>query len=336
VVTGLVTGVPTDVPTGVLTGVVTEAPAASRQGWPTMGAHHGVGGGMEFHLYLPQMRMSMPDIVERAVTAERVGFAGIAMMDHLAPPGAPGAPMFEAMTTATWLAARTDRLKVGHLVLCDLLRTPAVLAQQAVTLDHASGGRFELGIGSGSVPAELLAYGVGETTARERLDRLAETLAVLRLLWSGEPVAYHGRYHVLRDVAALPVPTAPIPITIGGAGPRLLDLVAEYADWWNLPIGRLPDLEALRPRAGKARVSVQQLVCLVPDGADREQIVATAMRRFGAMNTGGALVAGTPAELTRYFRTLADRGVDRCYAWFTDFAKPTTLEAFAHTLTALR
>ncbi|NUU21033.1 MAG: LLM class flavin-dependent oxidoreductase [Streptomycetaceae bacterium] len=291
---------------------------------------------MEFHLYLPQMRMSMPDIVARAAVAERAGFAGIAMMDHLTPPGAPGTPMFEAMTTATWVAARTERLKVGHLVLCDMLRDPVVLAQQAVTLEHASGGRFELGIGSGSVPAELTAYGVGESTARTRLDRLAETLAVLRLLWSGERVGYRGRYHTLHDVAMAPVPTAPIPVTIGGAGPRLLELVAEYADWWNLPIGRLPDLEALRPRAGKARVSVQQLVCLIPEGADRDEVVATAERRFGAMLGGGALVAGSPAELTRYFGTLADRGVERCYAWFTDFARPGTLEAFGEVLTDLR
>lgn len=98
------------------------------------------------------MRMSMAEIVERAVGAERAGFSGIAMMDHLAPPAAEQVPMFEAMATATWIAAHTSRLSVGHLVLCDMFRDPAVLAKQAVTLNHASGGRFELGIGWGSAP----------------------------------------------------------------------------------------------------------------------------------------------------------------------------------------
>ena len=69
--------------------------------------------------------------------------------------------MWEAMTIATWLLARTQSLVVGHLVLCDALRHPAVLARQAATLDHASGGRYELGIGWGSVPDELDTFGVG-------------------------------------------------------------------------------------------------------------------------------------------------------------------------------
>ncbi|WP_436789082.1 LLM class flavin-dependent oxidoreductase [Yinghuangia sp. YIM S10712] len=291
---------------------------------------------MEFHLYLPQMRMSMPEIVERAVAAERAGFAGIAMMDHLAPPAAEQAPMFEAMTTATWLAAHTARLSVGHLVLCDMFRNPVVLAKQAVTLDHASGGRFELGLGWGSAPSEISAYGIGDATPRVRVDRLAETLAVLRLLWTGETVSYAGNHHFLHNVAARPTPTAPIPITIGGTGPRTLELVAEYADWWNIQIGRLPELDRLRPRAGKARVSLQQFVTFIPSETERDEIVAKAQRRFGPLNVGGGLVTGTAAELTPHFRKLADQGIERCYAWFTDFATTPTLEAFGEVIENLR
>ncbi|ABW12341.1 luciferase family protein [Parafrankia sp. EAN1pec] len=291
---------------------------------------------MEFHLYLPQMRMSMDDIVERAVSAERAGFSGVAMMDHLAPPGALHAPMFEAMTTATWLAARTSRLAVGHLVLCDMFRNPVVLAKQAATLDHASGGRFELGIGWGSTPDELRAHGIGDTTARTRVDRLAESLAVLRLLWSGERVSFRGRYHALHDVTARPAPIAPISITIGGTGPRTLELVAEYADWWNIQIGRLAEIDRLRPRAGKARVSLQQLVTLVPDEADRDEVVRTARRRFGGLGATDGLVAGTPTELAAHFRRLGDRGIERCYTWFTDFAQTSTLAAFGEVVENLR
>jgi alkanesulfonate monooxygenase SsuD/methylene tetrahydromethanopterin reductase-like flavin-dependent oxidoreductase (luciferase family) len=294
---------------------------------------------MEFHLYLPQMRMTMPDIVERARGAEAAGFTGFAMMDHLAPPGAAGAPMFEAMTTAAWVAARTERLTISHLVLCDMFRHPVLLAKQAVTLDHASDGRFELGIGWGSVPAEFALYGIGDTTPRVRVDRLAETLAVLRALWSGDQVSYEGEHVTLRDVAALPAPTRPIPITIGGTGPRTLALVAEYADWWNVQVDKLGQLDALRAKAGRARVSIQQLVTLIPAGttpAQRDEITVTAQRRFGAMGANGGLVIGTPAELTEHFGRLASRGVDRAYAWFTDFAKPATLAAFAEVVDALR
>src|SRR4051812_23302895 len=104
-----------------------------------------------FHLYLPQMRMSHEAIVDRALGAEAVGFEGVAFMDHLVPPLAADQDMWEAMTIAGWVLARTTRLMVGHLVLCDAMRHPAVLARQVTSLDHASGGRFELGIGWGSV-----------------------------------------------------------------------------------------------------------------------------------------------------------------------------------------
>ena len=290
---------------------------------------------VEFHLYLPQMRMSMEQIVERAANAERLGFGGIAFMDHLAPPKAAQSPMFEAMTTATWLAARTERLTVGHLVLCDSFRHPVVLAKQAVTLDHASGGRFELGLGWGSVLDEIEAYGIGEAAPRVLVARLAETLEVLRLLWSGEQVSYQGTYHTLRDVSQQPTPLGHIPILIGGTGPRTLELVAAYADWWNLPIRTLEKLEQLRPKAGKARVSLQQMVTLIPSEAERDEITRTAQRRFGQMAGGSGMVTGNVSELTAYFRTLADRGIERFYVWFTDFARTPTLEAFSEVIAAL-
>ena len=136
--------------------------------------------GPEFWLFLPQMRMSLDAMVERALAAEAAGFTGIALMDHLAPPLADSQPMYEAMTTAMWLLARTERLAVGHLVLCDAMRHPAVLAREVVTLDHASGGRFELGLGWGSVPAELEQFGVGSSEAKVRVGRMEESLEVMR------------------------------------------------------------------------------------------------------------------------------------------------------------
>lgn len=106
---------------------------------------------LEFWLFLPQMRLTMDQLVARAQAAEAAGFAGIAGMDHLTPPLADDQPMFEAMITSAWLAGRTEDLAVGSLVLCDSFRHPAVLARQAVSIDHTSGGRFELGLGWGSV-----------------------------------------------------------------------------------------------------------------------------------------------------------------------------------------
>jgi len=284
-----------------------------------------------FHLFLPQMRMSHDAIVERALAAERAGFEGIAFMDHLAPPLAENQDMWEAMEIAAWVLARTSSLIAGHLVLCDSLRHPAVLARQVTSLDHASAGRFELGIGWGSVPSELTMFGAGSTEAPERVSRLGESLAIMRALWTGEVIDYKGKHFTLVDAQQRPVPARPIPITIGGTGQRTLALVREYADWWNVPLHQLDRLEERRGQAGNARVSVQQMVALVPTEAAREEVTAAATRRYGGMKP----IVGNAEELTAHFSAMHARGVDRFYVWFADFAPTSTLELFADVINAV-
>jgi len=278
---------------------------------------------LEFWVFLPQMRLTMEQLVERAQAAEAAGFGGVAGMDHLAPPLAEGSPMYDAMITNAWLAARTERLRVGSLVLCDSFRHPAVLAREAVSLDHASVGRFELGIGWGSVARELETFGVGSTEPRVRVGRLKETLEILQSLWAGESLDYEGEYFTLRGAQQRPGPLDTIPIVIGGAGKRTMELVAAHADWWNVHIGILDKLDEMRPLAGTARCSLQVQVAVVPAETQREAIAATARRRFG-----DTPIVGTAPELVDAFGSLADRGVERVYVWFCDFAPPETLAAF--------
>lgn len=289
---------------------------------------------MEFHLFLPQMRLSFEQLVERATAAEVAGFHGIALMDHLVPPAAPDQPMFEAVVTATWLAARTSTLKVGHLVLCDSFRHPAVLAREATSIDHASGGRFELGIGWGSVVEEMAAFGIGSTRPRDRVERLAETLEIVTALWRGEPVHHRGAHFTIEAGTQRPAPTSGrIPIVIGGAGPKTMALVRRHADWWNCPMHMLGRFDEARRNAGDARVSLQQMVTFVTDDGRRDEVVATAERRFGFMTPEGR-VTGNADELVEHFGALRRKGVERVYAWFTDFAAPETLAAFGSDVVA--
>jgi alkanesulfonate monooxygenase SsuD/methylene tetrahydromethanopterin reductase-like flavin-dependent oxidoreductase (luciferase family) len=281
----------------------------------------------EFHLFLPQMRMSPAELVERAQAAEAAGFAGVALMDHLAPPQALDQPMFEAMTLATWLAAHTTRLTVGHLVLCDSFRHPSLLARQAVTLDHLSGGRYELAIGSGSTPNELKTFGFGAPNAAARTARLRETLEVITRLWTGEPVSFDGEFFRLVDAQQLPTPTRPIPVVIGGTAPATLEIVRDYASWWNVPAHHISRLEERRDLVGSTRVSLQQMVTLVPRGRDGTEILEQAARRFGWMGNVGR-AAGSGAELVDNFEAHRRLGVERFYVWFTDFAQPDTLRSF--------
>ncbi len=284
---------------------------------------------MEFQLFLPQMRMTLATMAERVQTAVDAGFDGVALMDHLAPPMAEAQPMWDAMVAASWLGAKTTGT-VGHLVLCDAFRHPAVLARQAVTLDHATDGRFELGIGWGSVPTEFPTFGVGSTEPRARVDRLTETFEVLQALWSGDIVSYEGEHHTLVDAQQAPGPEHHIPIVIGGAGPRTLDLVARFADWWNLPIHKLDQFDELREKAGNARPSLQERVTFVPEGGDRDEIIGTALRRFS--DTGHA--KGNAEELIEHFAARQAAGIERTYVWTSDFANPDTLQEFGETVIA--
>lgn len=284
---------------------------------------------MEFHLFLPQMRMSFDRIVGAAKAAEAAGFIGMAGMDHLVATGAEEHTTYESMITNTWIAAHTQRLKVSSLVLCDAFRQPAVLAQQAVSIDHASGGRFELGIGWGSYANDFDYFGLQPRQPRDRVQRLRETLEVLRGLWAGETVDYDGQFHRFAKARQVTVPLNKVPIVIGGGKPRTLALVREFADWWNLDIRYLDEFDGsafadLRAQAGDARVSIQEMIAYVPPGGDRQAIGDLAMRRFGYARPA----IGTGPELVEHFQRRAEQGVERIYAWFCDFAQPDTLAGF--------
>lgn len=173
----------------------------------------------------------------------------------------------------------------GAVEQCDPFRHPAVLAKQATTLAEASGGRFELGLGSGSMADELAKFDISTASPKERVDAFGRTLAALREYWSDG------------DGAQVPTPTDPIPIVLGGVGPRMLDLVRRYADWWNLPATYVHRLPEFLPAIGSARASVQQMVGFVRSGEDGEAVTDK--------------VCGDAGPLKQHFTTLESRGAQR-------------------------
>lgn len=276
---------------------------------------------VEWYLFLPQVRLPVADIVARVRHAEANGFDGVAFIDHLEAPARPDESIWEAMSIAAWTAAKTERLQIGHLVLCDAFRHPAVLAKQAVTLSVASGGRFELGLGAGSWPTELTRFDVGQQDPMARVDQLERHLALIAQYWG------HGEQS---ELSQAPRPPHPIPLVLGGTGPRMMELVRRYADWWNLPCNHLDKLTRLAPTARPARISVQQMVGFVRSGSDPVAVRQVSTRRFGHLGSG--LVCGNAGELITYFAGLADQGVERFYVWFADFAVPDTLVEFGESV----
>ena len=286
-----------------------------------------------FGLYLPQIRMSFDRILERTLAAEAAGFDSVWLMDHLAAPMAPEIDTFEGWTVATALAARTSTIRIGHLVLCDPFRHPVLLAKMAATFDVISNGRLELGIGWGSVPEELRTFGFGPEPASTRAARLRETLEIIELMFAGEPFDFTGEHFTLRGATGRPVPVqSRVPVHIGGGGPKLtMPLVERFADWWNCPGYALDRLDELRPRAGRARVSVQHPIGLASGADDREETIATVQRRFGSW---GGVVAGTAGEVAAALAAEVERGVDGFVCQFSDFGTPVTIERFMQDVVA--
>jgi alkanesulfonate monooxygenase SsuD/methylene tetrahydromethanopterin reductase-like flavin-dependent oxidoreductase (luciferase family) len=286
---------------------------------------------LDFYAFAPQVGITSTDLVDRARTFEASGFTGMTGMDHLMPGSADGRPMFEAVTANTWVAARTERLRVGSLVMCNSFRHPAVLAREVTTLDHLSGGRFDLGIGWGSVPSEFEALDIGPVEPRARIERLGETLDILRALWSGEEVDYEGRYFHLRGARLLPTPIDRIPIVIGGEGASTLRLVERHADWWNLHFDAVDRLDDLRARIGNARISMQLPIVFVAEPSGRAAALDAARP-----SPGGRIhtLVGDADELVARFAGFAALGIERLYLWFYDSPPAETIQAFAETVMA--
>ena len=143
------------------------------------------------------------------------------------------APVLEGWTRLTYLAALFPHLKVGHLVLGQGYRNPALLARMGATLQHLTGGRFILGIGAGWHEEEYRAYGYGYPSRADRVAQLTEALQIIRAMWTQSPATFHGENYSIENAYCLPHPDPLPPIMVGSPGPRVLRATARYADGWN-------------------------------------------------------------------------------------------------------
>jgi len=187
------------------------------------------------HVGQQNMDMAAMRALWRKLDDKRVDW--ISAWDHFyeAPPKGGTQPHFEAVATLGALAAETRHARLGCLVFYVGYRNPALLAKIATTLDHISGGRFELGIGAGWHIWEASAYGYPFPDIGTRLDMLDEAAQIIRRMLTEERTTFSGKHFQVDDASCLPRPLqARMPIWIGGVGEkRTLKIVAERADGWN-------------------------------------------------------------------------------------------------------
>jgi F420-dependent oxidoreductase-like protein len=263
--------------------------------------------------HVGQQNMTMDDM--RAVwrKLDRAGFDWISAWDHFyeAPPAGGTQPHFEALATLGALAAETGHARIGCLVFYVGYRNPALLAKAATTLDHISGGRFELGIGAGWHFREAKAYGYDFPEFKVRLDMLDEAATLIRGMLTQERTTFHGKHFTVEDASCLPRPIQKrLPIWIGGVGEkRTLRLVAKHADGWNAAyiapqeFARLSGvLDGWCERSGRDPKHVRRAINLgFSLATDAKGVAAQSERlkrdwRAAATRIAGGALLGTPAQ----------------------------------------
>jgi len=188
-------------------------------------------------VHVGQQNLAMDELRALWRKLDTAGVDWISAWDHFyeAPPKGGTQPHFEALATLGALAAETRHARIGCLVFYVGYRNPALLAKAATTLDHISGGRFELGLGAGWHVWEASAYGYAFPDIGTRLDMLDEAARIIRRMLTEERTTFSGKHFQVDDASCLPPPVqARLPIWIGGVGEkRTLKIVADHADGWN-------------------------------------------------------------------------------------------------------
>lgn len=287
----------------------------------------------------PQQGASYDQQLAVALEAERLGFDAFFRSDHyLRMGGDPGGPEAMPGPTDSWvtlagLARETSRIRLGTLVNSATFRLPGPMAISVAQVDAMSGGRVELGLGSGWFEGEHTAYGIPFPPLGERFDRLAEQLAVVTGLWTtsaGERFSYAGDYYQLKDSPALPKPVQQPhpPVIVGGAGRyRTPGLAARYAGEFNLPFQPHDDFAVACERVQAACKTIErdpatmifsaaQVLCCGRDEAEYRRRASAIDRDPDELRKTG--FCGTPGEVAEVLNRYAAEGATRLYLQVLD------------------
>ncbi|MFF4972110.1 LLM class F420-dependent oxidoreductase [Streptomyces sp. NPDC001083] len=291
----------------------------------------------------PQQGATYETLLRVAKAAEDLHYGAFFRSDHYlhmgSVDGLPGPT--DAWITLAGLARETERIRLGTLMTAGTFRLPGVLAIQVAQVDQMSGGRVELGLGSGWYEAEHEAYGI--PFPKEKFGRLEEQLAVVTGLWNtpvGERFTYEGEFYRLKDSPALPKPTQPkVPVLIGGHGAkRTPALAARYADEFNIPFASLEDTERqfrrVRAAAVEAGRSGDDLVysnalvaCVGRTDLEVKRRADAIGRDVEELKANG--LAGSPAEVVERIAQFQGVGSQRMYVQMLDLDDLDHLELIA-------
>ena len=283
----------------------------------------------------PQQGASYDQLLAAARATESAGFSAFYRSDHYLKmgdvSGLPGPT--DAWITLAGLARETESIRLGTLVTAATFRLPGPLAISVAQVDAMSGGRVDLGIGTGWYDDEHTAYGIPFPPLKERFEILGEQLEIITGLWRtpvGETFDFEGTHHTIAGSPALPKPAQDggPPIVIGGGGPRKTPmLAARFADEFNLPFAPMDRWVAQRRRVedacrdidrdpGELTYSVALVVCVGEDEPEIARRAEAIGRDVDELRENG--VCGTPAEATIRLQEWREAGAERAYLQVLD------------------
>ena len=302
---------------------------------------------MDFRIFVePQQGASYADQLQVAQAAEQLGFDGFFRSDHYLFMGDvdPRPGPSDAWTTLAGLALQTERIRLGTLVTSATFRLPGPLAVTVAQVDEMSGGRIELGLGSGWFEDEHTAFGIPFPPLGERFDRYEEQLEIITGLWAtpdGERFSFAGAHYTLTDSPGLPKPrqTPGPPIIIGGGGKkRTPELAARFAAEFNTAFSSLDDTSAQFGRVRAAAEAIGRdpgaIVYSAAHGAYVGRTDAEVRARVGKGNgtfdeLQSTPLVGSPQQVVDGIAALAAIGVSRVYLQILDLSDLDHLQLIA-------
>jgi F420-dependent oxidoreductase-like protein len=303
--------------------------------------------GVDLRIFTePQQGATYDDLLRVARATEDCGYDAFFRSDHFLSMGGSGEPgPTDSYVTLAGLARETSRIRLGTLVTSATFRLPGPLAVAVAQVDQMSGGRVELGLGSGWFEAEHAAYGIPFPGVQGRFDRLTEQLEIITGLWRtppGERYSFSGRHYTVADSPALPRPVQQPhpPVIVGGKGKRRTpELAARFATEFNVPFspveevvtqfGRVDDACVAAGRDPKDQVrSVAQMICVGRDDAEVARRAAALGKGVDDLNPFD--LAGTVAQVVDQLGTWRERtGISRFYLQLLDLSDLDQVELIA-------
>ena len=262
------------------------------------------------------------EVIELCTHAEATGWDGVWVADHFMAAGRTPRPFPEAWTTLSAIGACVPRVRVGTMVTGNTYRHPAVLAKMAATLDHITGGRVVLGLGSGWQENEHRQYGIEFSDVPGRLARLDEACQVIKSLYTKPVSNFDGRFYQLTDATLDPKPVQqPLPLLIGGGGEKVtLKITAKYADEWNhwgdaaTMAQKGAILDAHCAAVGRDPSEIQRTAAILLFIGRTRAEADTRWAEYSGGNepppSPGRIVLGSPAELRDIVAEFEEVGVD--------------------------